>query len=282
MKRALILIILMLCVFSLSSCGVTPFPPAVSDVITEPQGEMSVTFLNAGKADCIVIRTENSTVVVDTGEEDMGDTLVNYLAKNGITRLDALVITHFDKDHIGGAMALLDAVAVDTVYRPSYYSNTKQYRNFCDALDASSASKKTVVSNMTLTLDNVNYYVDIANKSNYGANEENDYSLVMSVTYGNMSFLFAGDAEAARLSELLKEEVPHHTVLKVPHHGRYNDMSERFFEAVSPEFAVITSDKKTVDDKIVRALEAIGAKVYQTSDSDVICKTDGINIEFNQ
>ena len=115
--------------------------------------------------------------------------------------------------------------------------------------------------------------------------EDNDFSLVISLRIGNEGFLFAGDCEKERLSELLAEKdlELRHQVLKVPHHGREEKNSDKFLLAVSPEAAVITcSEEKEPDKEILELLSQLGAEVYLTSEGTVTCVTDGSSLEFFQ
>ena len=287
MKKFPIMITILLLVLQLSACTSSNN----AEVQRQKGGpekelklqEMEIVFFNAGKADCFLLQTQNSVVLIDTGKNKMGEQILSYFEEHGIDHLDALFITHFDKDHVGGADVVLEAIPVDTVYEPAYESESKQYLQYEEALQTSNADIETLKSNTSFEMDGVSYHIDVANESNYGADEENDFSLVISISYGDVSFLFAGDAENSRLMELLEEDVQKHTVLKVPHHGRYEDTSDLFFKAVSPKYAVITSDEKNMEEKeVISLLENLGTEVYLTREGTIYCTTDGINISFVQ
>ena len=108
-------------------------------------------------------------------------------------------------------------------------------------------------------------------------------SLVVRVEYGQTSFLFAADAENDRLFELLEEGDLASDVLKVPHHGGYEALSSAFFQAVSPEYAVITSDAENPEDEtVVHILSSLGATVYLTRLGSVTMVSDGENLDVSQ
>ena len=244
---------------------------------------LEVVFLDAGKADAFILFTGNSTVVIDTGKDKMGKKMVEFLQERGIERIDAMFITHFDKDHVGGADSLLEKLPVSVVYEPSYFSDGKQYLQYREALDAAQVRNVRLTENLSFELDGVSYRVDVANKEDYGVDEENDFSLVISVTYGQTSFLFAGDAENARLGELLAEGNLAHDVLKAPHHGAAEKLSAAFFAAVNPKYAVITSDEEKPEDPgVVQALQDLGTEVYLTRLGGVACVSDGETLTFSQ
>lgn len=241
---------------------------------------LEMLFFDAGKADVCLLKTADSTVLIDTGKNKMGKEIVEYLEQNGIGQIDVLFITHFDKDHVGGADKVLEAVSVKQIYEPAYASDSKQYLQYKEAI--SHTPVVSLAQNASFELDGVAYEIDVANQSYYGEDEENDFSLVISVRYGETSFLFAGDAENPRLSELLNEGVGEHDLLKVPHHGRAEKLSAAFFDAVKPQYSVITSDEDDLEEaSVVNALKQYGA-VYLTRYGAVRCVTDGKTITVEQ
>lgn len=244
---------------------------------------LTVHFLNAGKADAILLYTERGAVLIDSGRNKMGKEIASRLKADGVSQLDAMIITHYDKDHVGGADKLLEALPVKTVYMPDYDSDSKQYRQFVQALEASNANAVRLQENAEFELDGVRFAIDVANERDYGEDEENDFSLVTRVSFGKTSFLFAGDAENPRLAELLQEGDLRHDVLKVPHHGRMEALSGAFFAAVSPQYAVITSDEDELEDAdVVDALTSLGTQVYLTREGEVTCASDGEQIVVSQ
>ena len=240
--------------------------------------EIRIHFFNAGKADACLLTTPNSTVLIDTGKNKFGKEITAWLEENGISEIDILFITHFDKDHVGGADTVLKSVKVRQVIEPAYFSDSKQYMQYREAVAASQTQVVTLNSNASFELDGVSYEIDIANERYYGEDEENDFSLVISARYGENSFLFAGDAENPRLSELLSEGVGRHDVLKVPHHGRSEKFSSAFFAAVQPKYSVITSDEEDREDaSVVQALKQYG-DVFLTREGAVTIVSDGAKI----
>lgn len=244
--------------------------------------ELEMLFFNAGKADACLLRTPDSTVLIDTGKNKMGKEIVAYLEDNGISRIDVLFITHFDKDHVGGADKVLESVSVGQIIEPAYVSDSKQYIQYKEAIEAAQTPVTSLAQNTTFELDGVVYEIDVANQRYYGEDEENDFSLVISVRYGETGFLFAGDAENPRLSELLAEGVGEYDLLKVPHHGRAEKLSAAFFDAVKPRYSIITSDEDDPEEmSVVNALKAYG-QVYLTRLGAVTCVTDGKTITVSQ
>ena len=242
-------------------------------------GEMTAVFFDVGKADAILLQTDEMAVLVDAGENKSGDEVVEALRERGVTHLDAMIVTHFDKDHVGGADKVLEGVEVERVFEPDYAKDSKQFRQYREALAQAGIEAQTLSENVAFELGGCSFSIDVANEDDYGADEENDFSLVVRLTHGEVRFLFAGDAENARLAELLDEGGLASDVLKVPHHGRYADLSAAFFAAVSPQYAVITSDEDDPEDpETVRALEAAGAQVLFTREGTVTLVSDGVGV----
>ena len=246
-------------------------------------GEMKITFFQVEKADMFLIQTNGSAVVIDTGKNKAGKVLVEYLKQEGIDHIDLLLITHFDKDHIGGADTVLAEVPVGYVIEPGYDKQSTQFTQYRQALAKSDAELVTLAVNHTIDLDGVHYAIDVANNTDYGDDEENDFSLVISMEYDGIRLLFAGDAENRRLRELLFEGNLKHDILKVPHHGKGEKSSAAFFAAVAPQYAIITSDEKEPEDPaVVDFLTKQGSQVFLTRLGTVECTIKEGTITFTQ
>lgn len=245
---------------------------------------VKVTFFDVGKGDAILVETQGHTMLIDAGYDNTYSVIRDYLTEQSIQRLDYLVLTHFDKDHVGGADWVIKNFEVGEILQPDYQSESKQYLEYCAALDLMELQPELVTETLQFTLDGVEFYVYPPQKKNY-KEEDNDFSLVISMSYKEKSFLFAGDCEEERIGELLgqTEWGLSHDVLKVPHHGKKEDNSKVFFEAVAPELAVITcSAEKPASDKVCEILNELEAEVYLTLNGTVICLCDGDTLEVIQ
>ena len=243
---------------------------------------LTVTFFNVGKGDAILIEAEEERMLIDSGYDDTSGEILGYLEEQGIRRLDYLVITHFDKDHVGGADHVLEAVEVGEILQPDYVSESGQYLEYREALEQAGKEPVLVTETWTLSLGNAELVVYPPQQEEY-KEEDNDFSLVISMAYGERRFVFAGDSERERLKELLSQSEFElaHDLLKVPHHGRDEKNSREFLEAVCPEFAVITcSEDKPAEPEILKILDGMGTKTYQTWEGTVICQSDGTFLEM--
>jgi competence protein ComEC len=239
---------------------------------------LTVTFFAVGKADCILLETEGHAAMIDTGHDGDADDILAALSQKGISSLDFLLLTHMDKDHIGGADAIIDQMQIGTIYAPNYVKDNKQYDQYIRALDAAGIAPVSPSAALTLPFGSGTLTLLPGAKAEY--EQSNDYSILAELQYGDTSFLFAGDAEAERLGEYLAGSPRAFDVLKVPHHGRADEMSEAFFTVVSPQYAVITCDEKNMpDESVVNFLKSLGAEVHGTVYGDVVLTSDGRTVK---
>lgn len=237
---------------------------------------LSVTFFDAGKADAILVRAGEQAMLIDTGLDKNGEELTRRLEELGVTRLDALIITHFDKDHVGGADVLLAEIPVSAVYQPDYFKDSKQMNQYRRALSAAGLTPITLSEDCAFSLGGAQVSIDTANEADYGPDEENDFSLIVRLQFGDVHFLFAGDAEEARIAELLQEGDLACDVLKVPHHGKKHDNNAEFFQAAGASYAVITcSNEEPEKQETVRLLEEAGSTVLLTRLGEITVTSDG-------
>lgn len=260
--------------FLLSGCGRQ----------TPENQEIRITFFDVGKGDAILIETDEHSVLIDSGYDDTSETILDYLAKRNVRRLDYMILTHFDKDHVGGADRILEAVEVGEVLQPDYESDAKQYLEYQETMKDKEKQAHLVTRTEHFSLDGADFLVYPPQQEEY-EEEDNDFSLVISMTYGSRRFLFAGDCERERLKELLRqtEFSLSHDVLKMPHHGKKEKNTEEFLRAVSPTIAVFTCpEEMTIEEDISEVLEEMGTLIYMTGQGTVTCVCDGDVLQMIQ
>lgn len=237
-------------------------------------GGAEVTFFKAGKADAAVVRTGDRVLLVDTGLEKNGEELVASLRALGVEAIDALVISHFDKDHVGGADDILAAFPVGAVYQSNCPKDSGDYDEYVQALAEAGIEPVTVSETITFALDGLTVVID-GPAARYAEDPSNNSSLIVTAACGDTTVLFTGDAEDARLMEFMAGfERPEGTVvLKVPYHGHWQKTLAAFFSVVRPEVAVIPCSKsEPVEEELARTtalLESLGAEVHRTCDGDL-------------
>ena len=255
---------------------------AASDAVRETAGtDLEIYGFSAGKADAFLLTTSDSAVLIDCGEQGFGRTILAYLEEKGITKLDYMIITHFDQDHVGGAARIINNFEVGAILQSNQAKDSEEYEKYVKAVRNASLEPVTVRETFAFTLDGVGYSVDPPRKSNYSSDDSNNSSLIISVYNGENSFLFTGDAQTERLKEFIAYNDETYDMLKVPHHGKEEPLFADLLASVSPSYAVITSsDDDPEADEIVELLEQSGAAVFLTRTAPILMKSNGTELEI--
>ena len=248
---------------------------------------MLVEVLKLGKADCIIITSNGRTVMIDAGETDDKSNIFSKLILDKIEKIDYLIITHFDKDHIGAVPALLETYPVECIIEPDYQPLEPlidEYTAYKSALASSSSTIMTLKDDFSFTLGDMSFEIRGPKGVDYSEHSiDNNNSLLVGLTHQGNSFLFAGDIEKYRIIDVLAEGIGHYDFLKVPHHGVNDSQSKEFINAVSPKYAVITcSEKNPADIVLIEKLKSIKAEVYMTYDGIVYAISSPSGLEVKQ
>lgn len=241
-----------------------------------PDSEITVYSFKAGKADAHLIYNSSFAMLIDCGEKGFGKEIVSYLSAHGITSLDLLIITHFDKDHVGGAAKVINDIDVKRVMVTGYIKNSKEYENYTEAVAAKGLTAETVRSRTVLDMGGVEISVCPPLRDSYPDSPSNNASLITIIRCGSCSLLFAADAEDARLEEFMRTEGGHYDYVKIPYHGHFQPRIAPFLKMTSPQVAVITSsDQEQEDQQVMKLLAAEGTAVYLTRQAPVKAVCDG-------
>ena len=244
----------------------------------EADPNLTITALSVGKADALVLQQGGHTVLIDAGEKDDGDKIVRFLKNQGIHSVDLLVITHFDKDHVGGAAKVLKHLDVNSVLMPDYEGTRPEYDSFMEALDGKDEVRRLTGTDEE-TIGDMKIRIQAAEQGETYT-DVNDLSLVTWVTFGSRKFLFTGDIAEERISELLASgEDLRADWLKMPHHGRYEENLGELLDAVKPTFAVICcSNKHPASEDTLNLLNERQIEVFDTSEKSVVTTCNGEQI----
>ena len=239
----------------------------------------------AGKADAFVITTKEHTVVLDTGVKGFGGTILDGLSKEGIKKIDYLIISHFDKDHVGGAAKVINSIDVGTVLQSNCPKDSSAYEKYTEALENAGITPLTVREEYSFELDGVEFSVDPPSKDVYNDDESNNSSLILTVKCQGKTLLFTGDAESERIREFISKGLAVDCdLIKMPHHGVWDSMLDKLLQNTKPEYAVITSsDDEPEDTKTAELLEKYGVKTFLTRTDPVIitCTGDTMAVEYD-
>lgn len=205
-------------------------------------GEVSVHFIDVGQGDCELIIAGDDVVLIDAGEKECGQTVVNYLNKENITEIDYVIGTHPHSDHIGGLADVINNFEIGKIYMPKISKDlvptSSTYTNLLET-----------IKDNELTISNCSYG-EVINLENsqlimYPPLEEydnlNDYSIICKFVHGNNKFLFTGDAEKSAEEDLINNGADiSANVLKVGHHGSNTSSSNDFLARVKPSICIIS------------------------------------------
>lgn len=257
------------------------------------EGNVTVHFINVGQGDSIFVDTPDSDMLIDGGYKYQGDTVVAYLQRLGITRIDYIVLTHPDRDHIGGLSIVFSAydgdpeqTVIDNFLErddtvDDEYVRLRGTRDHVIAFRGHSFLLDDCV-NVTV-LNPVIPLQFSGSNSRQRSQARNENSVVLKMVVGEVVFLFMGDAgEQAETSILNARIEVDASILKVGHHGSAYSTSDRFLNDVDPNVAVICvgTQHGHPSPTTITNLENSGARIATTHDNgDVIITTDGIGYE---
>jgi len=240
-------------------------------------------FFNAGKADCMLISNNGKYIMIDTGEEDLSSEILAYLKNNNITKLDYLIITHFDKDHVGSASNIIDNIKIDNVLQSNVPKESEYYNNYINSLANKNMTAQTISGDLEFVLEDLNVTVNGPTKV-YETNDSNNSSLIVSISYKNTNYLFMGDSQNDRIKDYLNDSnVGTYNFIKIPYHGNYQKKLQSLLEKTTPTYAVITcSNTEKEDDEMVELLENLNIKYYLTRNGSITVLSDGNSIKIKQ
>lgn len=245
-------------------------------------GEVEVQFIDVGQADAILIRQSNYNMLIDAGNNEDGEKLVNYFKSIGITSFDYAIVTHAHEDHIGGMDDIINNFKVENFYMPDVLTTTKTFEDVLNALEENNMLYSVFNENDTFNLGDILFDVIYIGDEK---NDLNDTSIILKLIYGDTSFLFTGDATSKVEKQILNKNIKS-DVLKVAHHGSDYSTTDEFLKKVSPLYAVISVGKnnsyKHPSSSVLKKLNDMGVNVYRTDEKGtVIFKTNGKDINVN-
>lgn len=226
----------------------------------EPAG-MQITFLDVGEGDAAVIELPGGkTVVADTGKN--GFQAGEYLRYRGVSKIEAVMLSHGDNDHAGGWKYLRDNFQVSELWDNGYVLYED---GIPETIRHRVLQRGDVIEGQGYSITALHPYEDFY--SLLSQDNINNDSLVVKIEGKKNSFMFTGDIEkegaenVSYLGKYLKS-----SILKVPHHGSRSSASEPFFSAVAPEIAVISAGRKnSYNHPHPETLELLSkAKIYRT------------------
>lgn len=239
--------------------------------------ELTVHFIDVGQGDAILLDVGETEVLIDGGGKSPG--VVIYLREYVDGPLEVMVATHPHADHIGGLIAVLDAFEVEEIWLNGDTSTSKTFQQFMSRVNAEGASVHEAGRGDSIEVDVLTFLV--LHRVRPLFDDINNNSIVLRLSYGNIDFLFTGDAEMeAEASILAFGPELQSEILKVGHHGSKTSSSKAFLAEVQPEMAIHMAGTGNryghPHAETISALEGIGAEIYGTDmNGTILIITDG-------
>lgn len=241
--------------------------------------EMSVHFIDVGQGDSILIQSpEGKNMLIDGGKKEKGKDVVTYLRQQGIEKLDYVVATHPDADHIGGLLAVLNSISIKNFIDSGKEHTTETYENMLQLILDKHIPFIVPSVGDTIPLDS-DLEITVLNTGG-NANDNNEASIVLKVQYEDISFLLTGDADAGVEKSMLSEYDLKSTVLKAGHHGSDTSSSDAFIREVQPEVTILSYGENNMyghpTPEVVTRLKKVDSDIYSTAEvGNIVVKTDG-------
>lgn len=255
----------------------------ISQTTTQSQvsSDLQIYYFDVGQADCIFVKNENECMLIDAGNNADGKLIVKELETLGVEKIDYLVGTHPHEDHIGGLDDVINSFDIGKIYMPKRQANTKTFENVLDAVSNKNLKISTPNAGDKF---NVGEAVCEVVSADSNAEDTNDSSIVILMTFGKTSFLFTGDIGKEIEENVNWQDID---VLKVAHHGSRYSSSKEFLNETLPEIAVIScgrdNDYGHPHEEAVKRLEDVGAEIYRTDKQGTIyIKSDGDRYEISE
>ncbi len=251
----------------------------------EDGATMSVHFLDVGQGDSAFIESEDGNILIDAGTRSASEYICAYLDQRNIKRIDYVILTHPHEDHIGSAANVIERYDIGTVIMPNATATSRVFEKLMDALEAKpEIDVEEGKAGKSYTLGSIGIRLFAPNSDTY--DETNNYSIVSKITFGDVSFLFTGDAEEDVEEEILArfhQDDLSATVLKLGHHGSSTSSTDAFLDAVSPKVAIASCGKNNSyghpHAEVLKRLQLRSVTVYRTDEmGTVVIETDGKNI----
>jgi len=276
-----VLIMTMLAIM-LAGCQMPEHKQPVTAEIADASFQIHV--IDVDQGDSILIQSENQTLLIDAGENNMGERVVSYIQSLGITSLDYVIGTHPHSDHIGGLDLVIDSFDVGKVILPAVNHTSKTFEDVLIAIKKQGKKITKPVVGEKYNLGDATFQIIAPNSKTY--DDLNDYSVGVRVEYGKTHYVFAADADSVSEQEMSSKGIDISAdVLKLNHHGsRYSNSSE-FLDAVNPAYAVISVGKENSyghpHEEVLAEMKRRNISVYRTDESGtIIITSDGTQIGF--
>lgn len=245
--------------------------------------DLEINYIDVEQGNAVLINTNNKTILIDGGNRSNSRYYYNFIKNKNIKKIDYMIASHYDEDHISGLISILENYQVSNVLCPDYKKDTKIYKSFKNSLKKSKANIIHPKKGDNFNISDAK--IKILWPNEYKNSSDNDNSIVLKLKYGNMSFLFPADASVNVEDQLiysgfnLKSDV-----VMLGHHGSKYSTSNEFLEEVDPKLAIISVGNNNryghPSNRVVKLLNDKNIKILRTDmDGDITINCDGNRIK---
>ena len=243
----------------------------------------SVHIIDVGQGDSIFIQTlEDKRILIDAGNEEAEHTVYSYLKRRGVKKIDVLIATHPDTDHIGSMDYIIDKFKISHFYMPEAKTESEAFYNLLDSCRDKNLKIEYLTKGDVLKIDGYTT-MEILSPSTI-TDKNNLNSIVSLLNYKGYEFLFTGDAEKENESEILSScNLPDIEFLKAGHHGSSSSSTDEFIEKLKPEAVAIScgynNDYGHPHRSVLDTFRENGSVVYRTDKNGSLvfyCDKNGI------
>ena len=278
MKKFLCLFLLIL--IAAGCCSCTPKDAAQPGV----SGSMTVYFIDVGQGDCTLIESAGRFMLIDSGETEYADTVLDFLHSRGVEKLTYVIATHPHSDHVGGLRKIINAIDTENFITCETDSDTYVWTKLLKAVNDRQINYIDAKVGAAYSLGEADFTILAPVGSGYEG--YNNYSVVVRIRCGDVSLLMPGDAEKESEYEMLDlgEDVSA-DILKCGHHGSSDATSSRYLQAVDPAYAIISCSADNEyghpHRETLERLELLGTRCLRTDELGTItCAVDGSTVRF--
>lgn len=248
-------------------------------------GSLRVDFLDVGQGLSVLVEADGHYLLYDGGDRSASSFVVAYLKERNVEKLDYLIASHYDADHINGLVGALHVFEVDQIFGPDYTADSKVYHSLVTTV--SDLGKEITSPEIGGRYPIGNGYFEVLSPLSAHYEDVNNYSIAIRLVYGDTSFLFSGDAEEDSEAEML-EAWPDlkSDVLCIGHHGSPTSSGKEFLERVSPEYAIISCGKDNAYNhpapSVLERLKKQQITYWRTDESGTITAAgNGISLDWS-
>ena len=223
---------------------------------------LEITAFDVGNADSFLVKTpDNKYLIIDTaksgyngGKSQAEMIILKYLKDRGIKKIDTIIVTHFDNDHCGGAVDLMNGLNVNKIYVNSLVHSSAAAKQIYRASDKNGVKLILAENRQSVTDENglkITNYISPANT------DDNESSIVTLLEYGDFKMLFTGDS-GIKTFDNLKSKLPKNiTILKVGHHGAFGVVNKEMADYLNPKVSLISVGENKFGHPSIYTLETL-------------------------